>query len=167
MAAWPFRMATVLALVLLALPTVGRLPPELVWNVTASAPVGLYLVQSPRHLETGDLVLAQPPHGAAILAAKRGYLPLGIPLVKRIAALRGDEICAHGRAISINGRAVAHRLKQDHARRGLPAWQGCDRLGANAAFLLMADVPDSFDGRYFGPVHRAAILGKLRPLWTY
>jgi type IV secretory pathway protease TraF len=33
-------------------------------------------------------------------------------------------------------------------------------------FLLMEGVPGSFDGRYFGPVNRSAIIGRLVPLWT-
>ncbi|NJO35955.1 MAG: S26 family signal peptidase, partial [Rhodospirillales bacterium] len=33
-------------------------------------------------------------------------------------------------------------------------------------FLLMEGVADSFDGRYFGPVPTASIIGRLAPLWT-
>jgi type IV secretory pathway protease TraF len=39
-------------------------------------------------------------------------------------------------------------------------------LQAGEVFLLMEGVPDSFDGRYFGPVTTAAIVGRLVPLWT-
>ena len=40
-------------------------------------------------------------------------------------------------------------------------------LGPGAVFLLMAHVPDSFDGRYFGTVRRRAVIGRLTPLWTW
>jgi type IV secretory pathway protease TraF len=57
------------------------------------------------------------------------------------------------------------RRTSDSQGRPLPDWQGCRLLGMSAVFLLMPDVASSFDGRYFGPVSRSAILGKLRPLW--
>ncbi|MBU6298653.1 MAG: S26 family signal peptidase [Alphaproteobacteria bacterium] len=139
--------------------------PCLVWNVTASAPVGLYAVSPAEPLRIGELVLAEPPASARQLAANRGYLPEHVPLVKRIAALERDRICSIGNRILIDDRAVAIRLAFDTHHRPLPAWYGCRALGRGEVFLLMADVPDSFDGRYFGPVERSAILGKLRLLW--
>ncbi len=143
-----------------------RCPPVLVWNATASAPLGLYRVTPLDGLRRGDLVLATPPPTARNLAAKRGYLPANVPLVKPVAGLPGDTICGAGRRISINAQAVAMGLSTDSRMRPLPRWQGCRTLGPNDVFLLNAEIKDSFDGRYFGPTKRSAIIGKLRPLWT-
>jgi conjugative transfer signal peptidase TraF len=139
--------------------------PRLIWNVSASAPIGFYwrVAGRPSH---GDLVLARAPHWARRLAAERGYLPLNVPIVKRVAAVAGDVVCASGDAIFIDGRLIAHRLNSDRMGRPLPQWEGCETLGAGEFFLLMADAPDSFDGRYFGTTERHDIIGRLVPLWT-
>jgi conjugative transfer signal peptidase TraF len=138
--------------------------PRLIWNASASAPIGLYWVTS-KPITRGDLFLATTPESMRDLAAARGYLPSDIPLVKRLAGIEGDQICAHDRAILINGRILAWRQETDSAGRPMPVWSGCRTL-AHEVFLLMQDVPTSFDGRYFGPVPRASIIGKLTPLWT-
>lgn len=139
--------------------------PRLVWNASASAPVGLYWVSRVAPVR-GDLVLAALPPDARRLAAERGYLPAGVPLVKRLAALAGDVVCAVGGAVFVNGGHVAKRRERDLTGRALPRWTGCRTLAADEVFLLMAGVSGSFDGRYFGPVRRARIIGKLVPLWT-
>lgn len=141
--------------------------PVLVWNATASAPIGLYTLHHAVSIARGDLVLAEPPASARVLTAARGYLPAGVPLVKRIAALSGDTVCSYGKRITIDGNTVATRLSADTQGRPLPRWRGCRRLARDQVFLLMAHVPDSFDGRYFGLVRRSAIHGILRPLWTH
>ncbi|MCC6912749.1 MAG: conjugative transfer signal peptidase TraF [Rhodospirillaceae bacterium] len=138
--------------------------PRLVWNASASAPIGFYW----RHgggITRGDLVLATMPEPVRALAAARGYLPSGVPLLKRVAALSGDRICADDATVFVNGQAVAARRKTDSRGRPMPAWTGCRTL-AGEVFLLMPGVPDSFDGRYFGPVPQAAVIGPLTPLWT-
>ncbi|MGE4061678.1 MAG: conjugative transfer signal peptidase TraF [Sphingomonadales bacterium] len=164
------RPRAILALSLFGLGLVGlamlaQPAPWLVWNASASAPIGLYRVL-PGKLVRGDLVLVHTPDSVRHLAAERGYLPATAPLVKRIAALDGDVICAAANVISVNGRVVAERLARDRLGRPLPAWTGCQTLETNDVFLLMEDVASSFDGRYFGPVRRAAIIGRLAPLWT-
>jgi conjugative transfer signal peptidase TraF len=139
----------------------------LLWNASASAPLGLYRVRADHHPARGELVLVIPSRSVAAFAASRGYLPMGIPLVKRIAALAGDTVCTRGDLILINGKPVASRLLSDHQGRTLPGWSGCRALRRDEVFPLMLNVRDSFDGRYFGPVHSAQIVGRLVPLWTY
>src|SRR5690606_15118701 len=73
------------ALSLIAVPAICAVRPLLVWNASASAPIGLYRVMG-GPARKGDLVLVRTPIAVARLAAKRGYIPLHVPLVKRIAA---------------------------------------------------------------------------------
>jgi conjugative transfer signal peptidase TraF len=140
--------------------------PRFVWNASASAPLGLYRVEPTVALHKGDLVLAWAPESGRRLAAERGYLPRSVPLTKRIAAMAGDTVCGQHGLIVINGWIAAIQLAADPQGRPLPPWTGCRQLTPGEAFLLMAEVWDSFDGRYFGPVQTSAILGKLVPLWT-
>jgi conjugative transfer signal peptidase TraF len=139
--------------------------PRLIWNASASAPLGLYALTLDQP-QRGDFALVRPPPAVRELAAERGYLPTNVPMVKRIAAANGDRVCALGKAIFIDNRPVTARLVHDSRQRPLPTWSGCRRLGRDDVFLLMAQIPDSFDGRYFGITQRASIIGKLVPLWT-
>lgn len=139
--------------------------PRLVWNASASAPIGLYAVSPGAPLKRGDMAIAWPPLEARQLAARRRYLPLGVPLVKRVTAVAGDTICGMGDVVTVNGKPLARRRAVDVVGRPLPAWQGCVRLGPGGVFLLMTETPDSFDGRYFGPTLAQDVIGKATPLW--
>lgn len=156
-----------LGLGLLGITAYARPALLIVENASASAPLGFYRVLPARPIRRGDLVLAWAPPAARRLAARRGYLPASVPLVKRVSALDGDTVCADGAAIRIDGWRVATRLAADRKGRKLPAWSGCQILGRGQVFLLMAAVPDSFDGRYFGPIGTRAVIGRLVPLWTW
>jgi conjugative transfer signal peptidase TraF len=138
--------------------------PLLVWNVSASAPIGLYLVSPGAWPEPGDMAIARVPERYRKLAADRHYLPTNVSLVKRIAAYGGDKVCSVGSRIFINGRSVAKRELRDAKGRPMPKWSGCIRLHGREVFLLM-DNPASFDGRYFGVTKGADIVGKARLLW--
>ena len=139
--------------------------PRFVWNASASAPVGLYAVTPGGLAQPGDMVVARVPEPLRRLAATRRYLPMNVPLVKRVAAAAGDDVCALGREIFVNGHPVAKRRAADGAGRAMPAWTGCLRLRGRQLFLLM-DAPASFDGRYFGVTDGGDIVGKARLLWT-
>lgn len=136
----------------------------LVWNVSASAPVGLYRVHAGM-ARRGDMVVAWTPEPARTLAAQRRYLPANVPLVKRVAAVAGDRVCAVGGSIVINGRPAAARQTSDAAGRPMLWWTGCRLLGSGEYFLLMAS-PASFDGRYFGVTQEAALVGRAVLLWA-
>ncbi|MBV9510945.1 MAG: S26 family signal peptidase [Caulobacteraceae bacterium] len=159
-------LAAALAVGLIAAPAVFPPTPRLVWNASASVPIGLYALDPHARIRVGDLVAARTPASVRRLAAARRYLPEGVPLVKRVAAAGGQTVCAAGPLVSIDGRPVARRRAADRLGRPLPWWTGCRRLNAGMVFLLMADVPDSFDSRYFGPVEASAILGRATPLWV-
>lgn len=155
---------SVLVLVVLTFAVTHR--PLLIWNATASAPIGLYEVVPEANFARGDLVLIRPPQWVRTLAAARGYLPETVPMVKRIAAQNGDTVCRQADTIMINQHVLAHALVADREGRLLPAWSGCQRLRDGDVFLLMDNVRASFDSRYFGPVPTSGIIGKLVPLWT-
>lgn len=151
---------------LLASVTVGA-QPLLVWNATASAPIGLYRVLplASRPFRIGELVLIRPDAANARLYAERGYLPLGVPLLKRVVAVAGQSVCERDGTLSIDGRHVADALPTDGRGRPLVAWSGCRPLRDGEFFVLMAEVPASLDGRYFGPTEVLSVVGRATPLW--
>lgn len=164
------RRRAIIALIALGLGWAGgsifpRPAPLIIYNASASAPLGFYRVLPVNPIRRGDLVLVKTPASVRKLAAERHYLPLDVDLVKRIAALPGDQICALDGIVSIDGKAVARQLVADSKGRPLPHWSGCQTLPTGEVFLLMETVPDSFDGRYFGPVPAASIVGRLVPIW--
>jgi len=142
-----------------------RAPTLLVWNASASSPVGLYEVTQSANPRRGDRIVAWAPPAARRLAAERGYLPTRVPLVKSVAAAAGDRVCAVGGQILIDGRLAALRLARDPRRRPMPWWSGCRLLRPGELFLLSPASPLAFDGRYFGITAQNEIIGKASPLW--
>jgi conjugative transfer signal peptidase TraF len=139
--------------------------PLLLWNASASSPIGLYRIGSAAGVRAGDMVVAWPPDQARALGAERHYLPRNVPLVKRVAAIDGDRVCAAGSTILVNGRIVARRRAADPSGRPMPGWIGCERLAAGELFLLTPGVPEAFDGRYFGVTRGALVVGRARLVW--
>jgi conjugative transfer signal peptidase TraF len=138
--------------------------PRVVWNASASAPIGLYRVYPDGSVKVGDMVVARLPARFRAIAAERHYLPANVPLVKRVAAVAGSQVCADGRTILVDGRPVAVRQTADPHGRMLPWWGGCVHLRSRELFLLM-DAPDSFDGRYVGVTEGDDVIGRAVLLW--
>ncbi len=140
--------------------------PLLLWNASASSPIGLYQVRQALDVMPGEMVVASPPAEARRLGAERHYLPSNVPLVKRVAAVGGDRVCAVGEAVFVNGRLETLRRSKDPSGRAMPWWTGCEELAEGDLFLLTPDVPEAFDGRYFGISRRHQIIGRARLLWA-
>jgi len=141
--------------------------PRLVWNASASVPIGLYSVDHVSKLAVTNLVVAIPPEPLATFLAERGYLPIGVPLIKRILALPGQTVCRSELLISVDGIAMGAALVRDSRDRALPVWQGCRVIAQGEVFLMNWDEAASLDGRYFGPIPLSAIVGCALPVWTF
>ncbi|MFT8421783.1 MAG: S26 family signal peptidase [Gluconacetobacter sp.] len=139
--------------------------PRLLWNETASVPVGLYRVQPGNALHVGDIAALRLPDRLALLLAQRGYLPFGVPLLKPVAALPGQSVCRTNGSVTIDGAHVGDALDSDHRGRALPVWQGCHRLAPGEIFVMNPTEPRSLDGRYFGPLPASTVIGRAVPLW--
>lgn len=159
-------LATALSSITLGTSTFLEPPKTLIWNASASAPIGLYLIQLADDLDVTDLVAVAAPPLIAQFLSDRGYLPMGMPMMKRILALPGDTVCRHGLDIVAYGSTIGHARERDAAGRKMPVWQGCRRIGDDQLFLMNFDVPDSVDGRYFGPFPRGWVIGRALPVWT-
>lgn len=138
--------------------------PRWIWNASASIPVGLYRLEPSAALSLGEIAAYRPSPERSAAFAARGYLPDGLPLLKPVAATAPSVVCRWENRIVIDGQTVAEALEKDAANRPLPRWAGCVKLGPSDVFLLAADVPDALDSRYFGPVDRRDLLGRLAPI---
>jgi conjugative transfer signal peptidase TraF len=142
--------------------------PWLVWNGSASAPLGLYRrdgnILEPIH--AGDWLLVRAPTKMQHLIDARRYLPPKIPIIKQVRGVPGQTICRFELEIFVDGKFVAHALAYDHRGLSMPRWQGCHVLSRDEYFLLQPH-PRSFDGRYFGAVHHRQIIARLRAVWTW
>lgn len=132
------------------------------YNHSPSIPAGFY-VRSRAPIARGAIVTVRARDVAPALAAARRFTDAGDRFIKRVAAVHGDVVCAEGETLRINGAEVARRLQRDSEGHALPSWSGCRAL-AMGEVLLLGDTPDSFDGRYWGPVSLQTIEGVWRPL---
>ena len=149
------------AIALSALPIWMHNSTKLVYNPSASAPIGYYWVtefDANSSLEVGSFVIIPTPIEYRLMAAKRHYLPINVPLLKKVTAISGDEICRQHQTIFINGKPIAEALIADKSGRKLPSWSGCVILKSDEFFVLM-NAKDSFDGRYFGALNTKDIIG--------
>lgn len=133
-------------------------------NVTPSVPTGLYVRDFGATITRNAIVAVDQP-----LAAQRVLAPLGYPsdaaLIKEVAGLSGDAVCADDEAVTIAGHGfpapVASLL-----RPGLPAWTECRALRRDELFLL-GNGAASFDSRSFGPVPTSAVRGVYHRVLTW
>ena len=160
-------ITTCAALLFVALTSLIHPAPRLLWNASASVPIGLYTVRRAVPLHVGELVVITPPARLAQFFAARRYVPLGVPLLKHILALPHQTVCRDRRTITIDGLVIGEALERDRFGRTLPDWQGCRALAHGEVFVMNTARLDSLDGRYFGPLPATSIVGRADPIWTH
>ena len=158
---------TILAIVAVGLAVLAVKPfinpvPLLIWNASESVPVGWYFVTK-RPPKVGEIAVIKPLDWVQLYAFGRGYLPQNAWLLKPIYAAHPSIICRFGSLVFVDGIRVAKARTVDKVGRLLPVWKGCKRLGASHYFVL-SKRSDSFDSRYFGPVHADQAIGIAKRL---
>jgi conjugative transfer signal peptidase TraF len=156
---------TFVATVLL-LSTVGGATPHYIWNASRSVPIGLYRLRPVTKLTVTELVAVQPPDLLATFLNLNGYLPIGVPMLKRVLALPGQTVCRNGLIISVDGIDVGQARERDGQGRPLPVWHGCRVIADGDVFVMNWQSADSLDGRYLGPLPVTAVIGRAVPVWT-
>lgn len=162
-------LGMVAAVTALTIPMLTPFQARIVYNPSDSVARGWYLIgpmADPSVLQPGRIVLARLPVGAAAFAAQRGYLPEGVPILKRVGAVAPQSVCVQTRMVRIDGIAVATVRTHDGAHRPMLFWPQCRSLMGGELFLLSSTNLASFDSRYFGPIDTASVLGVAHPLWT-
>lgn len=134
--------------------------PLYIWNASASVPIGLYRLRPADQFQVTELVAVQPREPLATFLDLNGYLPVGVPMLKRILALPGLTI-------SVDDVAMADARDRDGRGRPLPRWEGCRVVGEGELFLMNWQSDDSLDGRYFGFLPASAVIGRALPVWTW
>jgi hypothetical protein len=127
-------------------------------------PIGFYTIDFDGPFDVTDLVAVDAPEPLATFMAERGYLPKGVPLLKRVLGVSGQTVCRSdlpsrrwrrdGRCAAAIARARPARLAglPPHPdRRSLPHELAGPRQPGRS--LLRPDV--------HRPDHRPR-----RPLWT-
>jgi conjugative transfer signal peptidase TraF len=145
---------------------VGKSPYYL--NLSNSEPLGIYLLTPFRgDPKTGELVILDVPAQARPYIYGRGWLPEGGRLLKNIGAVPGDQVIISNDGIVINHQYIGPVFDQDSQGKPLPKLRGSFRIKPGYFLPIATAIPNSFDGRYFGPVPLRLIVGKAKPVLIF
>jgi len=119
-------MGCLIFLLFMVLITLNTKGPLLIYNATNSLPIGLYLVDKEEIYEIDDIILIKPEKQVKKLIENRNLLPKDGYLMKPIAALSGDFVCAKKNQLWINNMHFGSIKKTDKNGQLLSVFQ-CER----------------------------------------
>jgi conjugative transfer signal peptidase TraF len=136
----------------------------LVINTSPSVAPGLYLSSSDEPA-VGKLVdFCIPPAARAYVLGRTGNSGDNWYILKPIVAGPGDRIDTTGDWLVINGQRIAPMPPPKDSRgRPLPVWRDGRALGPDEFFVFSDRIPNSFDSRCYGPIHRREIRAVRKP----
>jgi conjugative transfer signal peptidase TraF len=141
---------------------------QIVINTSPSVQPGLY-VRSSEPPRVGAIVdFRIPPTARDYVRVRTGNSGEEWYILKPIVAGPGDHVDTTGDWLVINCRQIA-RLPpaEDGDGHRLPIWRGCRTLGPDEFFVFSDRIPNSFDSRCYGPLHRQQIEAVRRALMTW
>ncbi|GAA4649318.1 hypothetical protein GCM10023116_15920 [Kistimonas scapharcae] len=104
----------------------------------------------------------------AFLSARMEPLyPDGATMIKVVAGLPGDDICVTEKQVLVNSDPIPDIDSLPLARNmGLEPRDLARALKLEPNFYwMMGRTSDSFDSRYWGPMHQVQIVGRAYPIW--
>ena len=140
---------------------------SLIFNYAASMPLGIYQRVPSHTWRHGMVVVITPSSSDKAFFAARGWLMKQGVLIKPIGALPGDQVCIHNDTVTVNDAAVGPVFAKDSHGLPLPVIRGCFVLLQGTVFPFSTYSAHSFDGRYFGAIPMAQVLGEARPVWVF
>jgi conjugative transfer signal peptidase TraF len=144
--------------------------PQILINGTPSEPVGFYRLV--RHHELHDYhrgmyVVFPVPHDLKPLVYGRHWLKDGVPFLKELSGIEGDQICVLHHRLTINGKDAGPVFQVDSHGLALPQHPGCFQVPPGDFFAASQYFDKSFDGRYFGSLPLRLLSGEARPVWIF
>lgn len=125
-------------------------------NPTASQPHRAFLVLHGRPFGRGDLI--------AFRFGGSSYYPEGTIFVKAVKGLPGDRLeIREDRTVWLNGAAMDVVRATDSKGRAVESSLFEGVIPENSYFLY-SPAPNSYDSRYYGPVTKSQIVGRVVPL---
>ena len=143
--------------------------PTMLINETPSEPVGFYRLV---HHESGDYrrgmyVVFPVPEDLRAIVYGRHWLRNGIPFLKELIGLEGDQVCILPDRLEVNGHTVGPVFSVDSLGLPLPQHLGCFAIPDGQFFAASQYLDKSFDGRYFGALPLNILEGEAKPVWTF
>jgi conjugative transfer signal peptidase TraF len=163
------RLATAyLALIAFAALAVVFGDRQIVINTSPSVSPGLY-VRTTAAPAVGQLIDFRIPAAAREYVRHRtGNDGQDWYIIKPIVAGPGDVVDTVGSNLLINGAIIGPMPPAiDAYGRALPRWSARRVLGSEEFFVYSGRIPNSFDSRCYGPVHRNEIAAVRRPILTW
>ena len=144
-------------------------------NTTASIPLGVYQLSNEPLIKGAYVLFCPPPAPVFAMAMASGYLGAGFcpggygQLMKRLAAAKNDRVTITAEGVAVNGQRLplSKPIKLDGGGRPLPHYAKSWVLDSDEVLVMSDSNSGSFDGRYFGPIQRAQIVGVIRPVFTW
>jgi signal peptidase I len=116
-------------------------------NRTASMPTGIYLKNNRSELDVGSIIVFKSVN-------KKGNL------IKYIAGREGDEVCLDfENTLWVNGLPLTQKNIEKYPEE-TPSQSVCQSLKRDE-LLALGEHPDSYDSRYFGPIHRQQVIARV------
>lgn len=134
---------------------------HLTYSVSRSVPKNIYLVMPSREFKRGDLVQFIPPEPFKKFLLTKHWLPQSGLMLKYVYAVPGDFVCNENHVVMVNKRKVGPVYTFYNKKNKLPQTKFCGKLTDNQYLLMSTCVKRSYDGRYFGPVRKTNIVGKV------